>query len=79
MGTIEVGKQADIIITDIVKPHLYPHNDICALLAYSANGADVDTTIINGQVVMENRKLININEREVLRMAQECANRILEY
>lgn len=79
VGTIEVGKQADIIIIDIEKPHLYPHNDICALLAYSANGADVDTTIINGQVVMENRKLININEREVLRMAQECANRILEY
>ena len=76
IGTIEVDKKADIILIDIEKPHLYPHNDICALLAYSANGADVDTTIVNGQVVMENRKLLNMNEREVLRKAHECASRI---
>ena len=67
---------SEIILIDIEKPHLYPHNDICALLAYSANGADVDTTIVNGQVVMENRKLLNMNEREVLRKAHECASRI---
>lgn len=76
IGTIEVDKKADIIIIDIEKPHLYPHNDICALLAYSANGADVDTTIVNGHVVMENRKLFSINESEVLRKTQECTSRI---
>ncbi len=77
IGSIEVGKKADMIIIDIQKPHLYPHNDICALLAYSANGGDVDTTIINGTVVMEKRRLVSMNEDEVLNKAQECARRII--
>jgi len=77
VGTIEVGKKADLIIVDIWKPHLCPHHDICALLAYSANGGDVESTIINGRIVMENRRLVGINEDEVMRKAHECAKRIM--
>lgn len=76
IGTIEIGKKADLIIVDIEKPHLYPHNDICALLAYSATGADVDTTIINGKIVMRHRRLVTINEKEVLQKAKESASSI---
>ncbi|HWQ70686.1 MAG TPA: amidohydrolase [Desulfitobacteriaceae bacterium] len=76
IGSLEVGKKADIILVDIEKPHLYPHNDICALLAYSAQGSDVDTSIINGNIVMENRKLTLIDEKEVLNHAENCARRI---
>lgn len=76
IGSLEVSKKADIILIDIEKPHLYPHNDICALLAYSVNGADVDTSIINGQVVMENRTLLSVNEREVMMKVRESARRI---
>lgn len=76
IGTLEVGKKADIILVDVEKPHLYPHNDICALLAYSANGADVDTVIVNGTLVMVNRKLLLFDEQEVLRKAQLSARRI---
>jgi 5-methylthioadenosine/S-adenosylhomocysteine deaminase len=77
IGSIAVGKKADINIIDLEKPHLYPRNDICALLAYSANGADVETTIINGRVVMENRFLLTVNEKEVLRKANKSAKRII--
>lgn len=77
-GTLEEGKKADIIIIDIEKPHLYPHNDLWSLLAYSATGADVDTTIINGRIVMENRVLLSMNEKEVMKKTRECARRILE-
>ncbi|PKM76922.1 MAG: N-ethylammeline chlorohydrolase [Firmicutes bacterium HGW-Firmicutes-15] len=77
IGTLEQGKRADIIIMDIQKPHLYPQNDICALLAYSANGSDVDTTIINGKVLMQNRVLLSITEEEVLHKAQQIAMKIL--
>lgn len=76
IGTIEVGKKADLILIDIEKPHLYPHNDICALLAYSANGADVATTIIDGKVVMQDRLLVSMSEGEVLREAKRCSGRI---
>lgn len=76
IGTIEVGKKADLILIDVEKPHLYPHNDLCALLAYSANGADVDTTIIDGKIVMQNRQLLTMDERLVLREAKRCSSRI---
>lgn len=59
------------------EPTAITHNDICALLAYSANGGDVDTPIVNGTVVMENRRLKSLNEEEVLNKAQECARRII--
>ncbi|MEL7566132.1 MAG: amidohydrolase [Dehalobacterium sp.] len=76
IGTLEMGKKADIILVDIEKPHLYPHNDICALLAYSAQGGDVDTTIINGEIVMENRRLLTVDEKEILKQAEICARRV---
>ncbi|HWP95319.1 MAG TPA: amidohydrolase [Syntrophomonadaceae bacterium] len=76
IGTIEVGKKADLIFVDIEKPHLYPHHDICALLAYSANGGDVDTVMIDGKIVMQNCRLLTMDERLVLREAERCAARI---
>jgi 5-methylthioadenosine/S-adenosylhomocysteine deaminase len=76
IGTIEVGKKADLILVDIEKPHLYPHHDICALLAHSAKGADVDTTIIDGELAMQNRQLLTIDEKLVLHEAKRCSGRI---
>lgn len=76
IGTIEVGKKADLILIDVEKPHLYPHNDLCALLAYSVNGADVDTTIINGKIIMQNRQLLTNDEKLVLREAKRCSCRL---
>ena len=60
-------KKADIIIIDPNKPHLCPMHNIYSLLAYSANGADVETSIINGKIVMENRQVLNVDENEVMR------------
>ncbi len=67
VGSLEENKKADIIIIDINKPHLCPMHDIYSLLAYSANGADVETSIINGQIVMENRQILNADEQEIMR------------
>ena len=77
IGTIEVGKKADIICINKNKTHLYPENDICSNLVYSANGADVDSVIIDGKLVMENRKLININEKEVKKNVAKIVKRLL--
>lgn len=77
-GTITVGKKADIILIDMNKPHLQPVHNIESLLAYSVNGADVDTTIVNGKVLMKNRQLTTINEEELLRQASLRSKRIVE-
>ena len=65
IGTIEEGKKADIILIDINKPHLYPSNDIATNLVYSANGSDVETVIIDGKIVMQDRKVNCIDEKDL--------------
>ena len=77
IGTIEVGKKADIILIDNNKTHLYPENDICANLVYSANGADVDTVIIDGKIVMQGREIIGMNETEVKAKVDKIVKRLL--
>lgn len=67
VGSLEEGKKADIIIIDTNKPHLCPMHNIYSLLAYSVNGADVETSIIDGRVVMENRQVLNVDENQVMR------------
>jgi len=75
-GSLEIGKKADIIILDLNKPHLTPLYNEYSQLVYSAGGADVDTVIINGKVVMRNRRLLTIDEAEVIAKVREIAVRI---
>ena len=66
IGSLEVGKKADIILVDMKGAHVNPVNDICSNLVYSSNGADVLTTIVDGNILMENRKLLGIDEKKVI-------------
>ena len=72
-GSLEAGKKADIIILGLNKPHLTPLYNEHSHLAYAAGGADVDTVIINGKVVMENRQLLTIDETKIMQMVREIA------
>jgi 5-methylthioadenosine/S-adenosylhomocysteine deaminase len=75
-GSLEAGKKADIIIIGLNKPHLTPLYNEYSHLVYTMSGADVDTVLINGKVVMENRKLLMINEEEVMHKVREIAVKI---
>ncbi len=77
IGTVEVGKKADLIFIDNNKTHLYPENDICANLVYSANGADVDTVMIDGKIIMQDRKLLDIDEEKVKEKVDKIVKRLL--
>lgn len=66
IGSLEPGKAADLIVIDTAKPHLTPMYDPVSHLVYAVNGADVRHSVINGQVVMENRELRTIDLQEVL-------------
>jgi cytosine/adenosine deaminase-related metal-dependent hydrolase len=71
IGSLEVGKKADVILVDMFKPHLFPLNMPVHRIAYFANGSDVDTVIVDGQVVMEHRRVLTVDEAAVLELAQE--------
>jgi 5-methylthioadenosine/S-adenosylhomocysteine deaminase len=75
-GSIEAGKKADIIIIGLNEPHLTPLYCEYSHLVYAMSGADVDTVLINGKIVMENRKLLTINEEEVMQKVREIAVKV---
>lgn len=71
IGSIEEGKDADIILVDI-GPSLdnitmLPNNDIISNLVYNTSGRNVDTTIVKGNIIMQNRKFTKINEEDVIK------------
>jgi cytosine/adenosine deaminase-related metal-dependent hydrolase len=78
IGSLEVGKKADIILIDMLKPHLYPRQMPLYRVAYFANGNDVETVIVNGQVLMLDRHVNTVDVASVLEMAQQEIEAALE-
>jgi 5-methylthioadenosine/S-adenosylhomocysteine deaminase len=78
-GSLEVGKKADIIVLDTNKPHLIPLYSPYSHLVYAARGNDVSHSIINGQLVMEDRKLLTLNLDEIMTQAREKAVQVREW
>lgn len=76
-GMIKVGKKADLIILDMKKPHLTPCFDIRSHLVYSAKGSDVRTTIVDGKVLMDNYKVMVLDEQKVMEEAQKAAEELV--
>lgn len=77
IGSLEVGKKADIILVDMNKPHLIPVNRYTPKLVYSANGSDVKTTIIDGKVVMEDYVVKTMDEKAIMEDAVRCAQELV--
>lgn len=78
IGTIEVGKKADIILIDMKKAHLYPKHNAVSAMVYSAQGSDVDTVIIDGKVVMENREIKTIDIEKVMYNVEKHAKELIK-
>jgi cytosine/adenosine deaminase-related metal-dependent hydrolase len=77
IGSLEKGKRADVILVDMAKPHLYPLNMPVYRLVCFANGADVDTVIVDGRVLMEKRRVLSVDVMSVLDQAQGATEEAL--
>jgi 5-methylthioadenosine/S-adenosylhomocysteine deaminase len=73
IGSLEVGKRADLILLDANKPHYFPRHNPVSSIAYSAQAADVSTVLVNGKVLMENYELKTIDVEETTREAERMA------
>jgi len=74
IGSLEVGKRADVIVVDLDQPHSSPQlNDVVSVLVYSAVASDVRTTIIDGQVVLRDGELLRLDETVVIEEANREA------
>jgi 5-methylthioadenosine/S-adenosylhomocysteine deaminase len=72
IGSLEPGKQADVIVLDTRKPHLVPMYHPVSQLVYAARGSDVETVVINGRIIMENGCILSFDVEQ----AMEEVNRI---
>ena len=77
IGSLEIGKQADVVILDATQPHLAPRHDPIALLVYSAQAADVATVIVNGRILLEDRVLTTLDNALLLEQATAQTQRLL--
>jgi 5-methylthioadenosine/S-adenosylhomocysteine deaminase len=68
-GMLKEGYNADMIIVDMNKAHLTPVYDVASHLVYAASGKDVKTTIVNGKMLMEDGKILSMDEQEVIDIA----------
>jgi len=78
IGSIAVGKAADIIIVDMAKPHLTPMYNPYSQLVYAASGADVRTSIINGRLVMKDRRLLTVDQEAAMDAVEAIAAEIVQ-
>lgn len=77
IGSLEPGKKADLTIIDFKKPHLCPLYKEASHIVYAANPSDVETVIINGEIVMENRTLQKIDVYKLMEKVEKTKERLL--
>jgi len=78
IGSLEVGKRADVIVVDLNQLHSSPKQDVISSLVYSAQPSDVRVTIIDGRVVMRDGGLMTMDESVVVKEANREAGLLAE-
>lgn len=78
IGMLKEGMLADVILLNFAKPHLYPHHDIIAHLVYAAQGADVDTVIVNGKILVRDSKPLDLDVAEIYEEVDKRSKRLTQ-
>ncbi len=79
IGSIEKGKIADIISINLKSPHLIPLYDIYSHIVYAAQASDVEMVMVNGKLIVNNRKLLTVDEDEIIHKAIKWGEKIKIY
>lgn len=77
IGTLEKGKRADIVLIELQQPKSQPVYSVESAIVYSASGSSVDTTIVDGRILMRGGKVLTLNEKETLAKAKEYRDSVL--
>ena len=76
-GAIEEGRLADISIFDLNSLNFTPKNNLISALCYSASSEDIKTVIIDGKIVLDDRKFVNIDEDKLIKDVNETMNDLI--
>ena len=75
-GVIKEGALADVVIFDFNKAHLRPITNVISHIVYSANGNDVETTIVDGKIIMLDREVLTVDEEKILDKVQKIVDEL---
>jgi 5-methylthioadenosine/S-adenosylhomocysteine deaminase len=78
IGSLEVGKKADVVLVDLNTPRAMPVHRVPSALVYNASGGDVDTVIVDGQILMRGKKVLCVDEVALLDEARGACERLFE-
>lgn len=78
IGSLEAGKKADLILLRTDAPHAVPMYNLYSQIVYALKASDVETVVIGGRIVMQNRRLLTLNEAEILARARRYAEKVKE-
>jgi 5-methylthioadenosine/S-adenosylhomocysteine deaminase len=78
IGSLEVGKKADVLLVDLNTPRAMPVHRASSALVYNASGGDVDTVIVDGQILMRDKRMLFVDEEALLAEARSACARLLE-
>ena len=78
LGSLEPNKRADVAIVNLRQPHLAPNLMVVHRLVYEAVGNDVETVLVDGKIIMEDRRILTVDEDAVLDLAQQEALAVIE-
>lgn len=79
IGTIELGKKADLIAVNLQQPQFYPPHNLISHLIYSANGSEVSFTMCDGKILMQDYKLKTLNEEQIYEETLEASKKIKDF
>jgi 5-methylthioadenosine/S-adenosylhomocysteine deaminase len=78
IGSLEVGKKADVVVVDLNTPRAMPVHNALSALVYNASGGDVDTVIVDGEVLMRDKRVLCLDESALLAEARGACARLFE-
>lgn len=78
IGSLEIGKKADVITIDMLQPHLAPEFMHVHRLVYQAVGSDVDNVIVDGEIILRDRKVLTADEKRVILEANHVSNETID-
>jgi len=78
-GSLEIGKSADCILINLNQPHLVPVYDIYSHIVYAMRGSDVDTVIIRGKMILQDKRILTFSEEEIMEKVRWIGKQLKPY
>ena len=76
IGSLEIGKKADVVMVDMDTPFAMPVHDVYSALVYCLNSGAVDTVIVDGKILMKDKVILVVDEKEILKEARSVCNKL---